>query len=239
LVIHIRLYTPESLSMRVVNLKGKEKFTVYIGRAGHGMDGFWGNPIRINEECMLCSGTHIDRGSTLPCYEQYLRDRLKSSSAFKQRFLALEENDVLGCFCVPEPCHGNIMIKVWKELNKYITKEDLDNNPNWIFVFGDNTIHRGTAGAASLRYHRQSYGFITKKFPDNEDDSFYTLENYPFIFKLEMERLITMINTHQDYTFMISKLGSGLANKFGIYEAIIKPGLEELRKFPNVKLLEV
>jgi len=30
--------------------------------------------------------------------------------------LALSEDDVLGCFCRPDFCHGDIMIKVWKEL---------------------------------------------------------------------------------------------------------------------------
>ena len=102
--------------MRVVNIK-RDKFTVYIGRAGKGMDGYWGNPVKINEECPICRGTHKDRGSTLPCYETYLRQRLEGSMAFRMSFMALDKNEVLGCFCAPDACHGDIMVKVWTELN--------------------------------------------------------------------------------------------------------------------------
>ena len=102
--------------MKVVNFK-HERYTVYIGRAGKGMDGYWGNPVKINEECPMCKSTHVDRGSTLPCYESYLRKRLEASAAFKQSFLALAEDDILGCFCKPDACHGDVMVKVWTELS--------------------------------------------------------------------------------------------------------------------------
>ena len=102
--------------MKVVNFK-HDRYTVYIGRAGKGMDGYWGNPVKLNAACPVCSGTHEDRGSTLPCYESYLRKRLEASAAFKQSFLALAEDDILGCFCKPDACHGDIMVKVWIELS--------------------------------------------------------------------------------------------------------------------------
>lgn len=102
--------------MRVVNLR-KEKYTVYIGRAGHGHDGFFGNPVKIGQQCLICGERHEDRGSTLPCYEQHLRARLKTSTAFRTRFMELSEADVLGCFCKPDACHGDIMIKVWEEMH--------------------------------------------------------------------------------------------------------------------------
>lgn len=37
---------------------------------------------------------------------------------------------------------------------------------------GDNLDGRGLGGAAKLRYHKQAIGFITKKHPDDEDESF-------------------------------------------------------------------
>ncbi len=104
------------MKMKVVNLRN-EKYTVYIGRAGKGLDGYWGNPVKLNEECCVCHQRHEDRGSTLPCYEQYLRNRLQSSMSFRQMFMSLAENDVLGCFCKPDACHGDVMVKVWTELN--------------------------------------------------------------------------------------------------------------------------
>ena len=102
--------------MKVVNLS-RNRYTVYIGRAGKGLDGYFGNPIRINHKCPICNATHLDRGSTLPCYETYLRQRLEGSMAFRIRFMALENSDVLGCFCKPDACHGDVMVKVWTELN--------------------------------------------------------------------------------------------------------------------------
>ena len=54
-----------------------------------------------------------------------------------------------------------------------ITKEYLRNNLNNMFVFGDNLLRRGYAGAASLRDEPNAYGFITKKAPNNDDKSFY------------------------------------------------------------------
>lgn len=44
-----------------------------------------------------------------------------------------------------------------------VTKEFLDQNPNAVFIFGDNRRRLGYGGAASLRDHPQTYGFITKK----------------------------------------------------------------------------
>lgn len=124
---------------------------------------------------------------------------------------------------------------------KFITKEDLDKNPNWIFVFGDNEDRRGYGGAAILRDHPQAYGFITKKHPDNRDSSFYTPKEYiNNVFHTECLKLMRLIEAHPAKTFVISKIGSGLANRFGIYEEVIQDwlvGLAEIYK--NVVLLEV
>lgn len=101
--------------MKVVNLK-KSSYTVYIGRAGHGHDGYWGNPVKLNSMCPICYEVHETRGSTLTCYEKYLRNKLEKNSTFRRRFLTLQTDDILGCFCRPDACHGDIIIKVWKEL---------------------------------------------------------------------------------------------------------------------------
>ncbi len=105
--------------MKVVNLR-KSSYTVYIGRAGHGHDGYWGNPVKLNTRCSICSEIHETRGSTLDCYEVYLRNKLQTSNAFKRKFFSLDINDVLGCFCRPDVCHGDVMIKVWKEIHEKI-----------------------------------------------------------------------------------------------------------------------
>src|SRR5687767_8564095 len=104
---------------------------------------------------------------------------------------------------------------------KFITREDLDQNPSWVFVFGDNLIRKGYGGAARLRDHAQSYGFITKKYPDWNDSSFYTPEEYESIFEVEFAKLCTLIEANPHKKYIVSRLGSNLANRFGIYEAII------------------
>ena len=123
---------------------------------------------------------------------------------------------------------------------KFISEEDLDNHPDWIFVFGDNLIRRGYGGAAKLRDHAQSYGFITKKYPDWKDASFYTPEEYHPIFVQELAKLVKVIQDNPNKMFIISKLGSNLANKFGIYEAVIRDRLIDLKEtHGNVVLMEV
>lgn len=123
---------------------------------------------------------------------------------------------------------------------KFITEDDLDDHPDWIFIFGDNTIRRGYGGAAKLRDHAQSYGFITKKFPDWKDSSFYTPEEYTPVFEVEYAKLVALIEANPTKMFIVSKLGSNLANKFGIYEAIIRDRLLELKEtYGNVVLMEV
>lgn len=119
----------------------------------------------------------------------------------------------------------------------FLTREYLKLNPNNIFVFGDNTIGQGYGGAAALRDEPNVYGFITKILPDNRNTSFYTPENYQKVFNTQFENLKYSIMDNPNLIFMISKLGAGLANKYGIWEAIICDKLDELKKFDNVEFL--
>jgi len=118
-----------------------------------------------------------------------------------------------------------------------ITEEYLKNNPNHIFVFGDNLHRRGTGGAAKLRHCKNTYGFITKINPYHKPDSYYKPEEYMSVFKEEMKKLTKLINKNPMKIFLISKVGSELANKYGIYEAVIKDEIQDLKLYSNVKFL--
>lgn len=83
----------------VVNIR-KDKYDVYIGRAGHGQDGYFGNPIRLM--------SHMSRGATIDTYRAYFLGRLKNDLEFKRRVLELR-GKVLGCFCKPHVCHGDVI----------------------------------------------------------------------------------------------------------------------------------
>lgn len=78
----------------------KAPYDVYIGRAGRGQDGYFGNPIRrMPGEAP---------GSTLIRYREYFYNRLSTDETFKNRIHQLK-GKTLGCFCKPNPCHGDII----------------------------------------------------------------------------------------------------------------------------------
>lgn len=122
---------------------------------------------------------------------------------------------------------------------KHITSKYLRENPDIVFVFGDNLIHKGKGGAASLRDEPNTYGFITKKYPNNNDSSFYRPSEYFPVFLRELRKLSNEIRGHPEKIYLISKLGSGLANKYHIYEKVIEAGLESLSEnLPNIVILD-
>lgn len=87
------------MKTKVVNIY-KEPYDVYIGRLGKGRDGYFGNPF------ILKKGD--PKGSTLDKYKVYFEERLQTDSEFKERILNLK-GKVLGCFCKPNACHGDII----------------------------------------------------------------------------------------------------------------------------------
>jgi hypothetical protein len=116
-----------------------------------------------------------------------------------------------------------------------ITEDFLNSNPEAYFIFGDNLERKGHKGAAKLRDHPHAIGFITKKFPDNQDTSFYRPEEYSPVFFEELSKLEKIIKSRPDKTFYISKLGSELANKYRIWEKLIQHNLTlKLLKYDNV-----
>jgi hypothetical protein len=124
-------------------------------------------------------------------------------------------------------------MSIYKKIS--ITQQFLDENPNSYFVFGDNLIRDGYGGAAILRDHPHSIGFITKKYPDNKDSSFYKPEEYSSVFFEELEKLNKIIEKRPDKKFYISQLGGGLANKYYIWEKLIRHNLvKKLEKYNNV-----
>lgn len=84
--------------MKVVHCK-KEKFDIYIGRPS-----IYGNPFEIGKD-----GT---REEVIDKYEEWIKtqpDLLKNLPELKDK--------ILGCWCAPKACHGDILIKLVNELN--------------------------------------------------------------------------------------------------------------------------
>lgn len=80
----------------VVHCK-KSKYDVYIGRPSK-----WGNPFAIGED-----GT---RQEVIEKYRAWIKTQ-------KHLLDSLEElrGKVLGCWCSPQPCHGDVLTELLKE----------------------------------------------------------------------------------------------------------------------------
>lgn len=89
---------------RVVHCK-KANFDVYIGRKHsdfpEGSPYF--NPFKI--------GIDGTRAEVIEKYERYLR----SSPELLERLLSLD-GKILGCWCKPKQCHGDVILKIINEL---------------------------------------------------------------------------------------------------------------------------
>jgi hypothetical protein len=56
---------------------------------------------------------------------------------------------------------------------KWITREDLRNNPESVYIFGDNALRFGLRGQAKeCRGEPNAVGIITKRAPNNDPESF-------------------------------------------------------------------
>ena len=98
----------------------------YIGRRGivfinkerfPKQDSIWANPFKIGRD-----GTRDD---VLCKYEKLLRDKVytndvnkaDAATTYKEDLLKLD-GKILGCWCKPEPCHGDVLLKLIEELKQ-------------------------------------------------------------------------------------------------------------------------
>ena len=83
---------------RVVHCK-KEKFDIYIGRPSK-----WGNPFSIGKD-----GT---REEVIKKYEEWISQQPELLAD-----LPSLKGKVLGCWCKPQACHGDILAKLTEEIS--------------------------------------------------------------------------------------------------------------------------
>ncbi len=72
-------------------------------------DSIWYNPYKI--------GKDGDRNQVIEKYEVYIRERLHREEGLKDELKKLK-NKNLGCWCAPEPCHGNVLLKILGEMEE-------------------------------------------------------------------------------------------------------------------------
>ena len=116
-----------------------------------------------------------------------------------------------------------------------VTEDFLNQNTSYYFVYGDNEARQGTAGAAALRTNPRAIGFITKRHPDAKPSTHFKPEEYIKPFFLQLVQLNDIIKSAPQQKFYISKIGSGAANKYYIWERVIHHNLvEALGEYDNV-----
>jgi len=87
------------MQTKIVHLK-KEPYDVYIGRPSK-----WGNPYS-HKEGTLAEFRVKNRAEALEKYEKYL---LENETLFNS--LIELQGKTLGCWCKPNKCHGDILVK--------------------------------------------------------------------------------------------------------------------------------
>ena len=85
----------------VVNIR-HDMYDVYIGRPS-----IWGNPYII--------GKHGDREEVIQKYKTKIMNDLEKNPELKDQLKELK-GKVLGCYCWPEACHGDVLIDL---INSY------------------------------------------------------------------------------------------------------------------------
>lgn len=81
------------MSTTVVHCK-REKFDVYIGRPGK-----WGNPFPLKREA--------DRAKVLQQYTEWIMTQPRLLAQLGEL-----KGKVLGCWCAPKACHGDVLARL-------------------------------------------------------------------------------------------------------------------------------
>ncbi len=106
-------YNSKASATRLANLRNGDPYTVYIGRKSGRHH--YGNPFII--------GVDGSRDEVVKMCYSWLRGRAYSLVEPDRRIWILQnlnslEGEILGCWCKPLPCHGNVYIQLLKEIKE-------------------------------------------------------------------------------------------------------------------------
>jgi hypothetical protein len=93
---------------------------VYIGRAGKGLSGYFGNPHKVGR-CLVCNVEHA-QGEACAAFGIYFKQKIVEDVQFHEAVLRLR-GKFLVCFCKTgqgqagsdTPCHGDIYVSFLEE----------------------------------------------------------------------------------------------------------------------------
>jgi hypothetical protein len=75
------------------------------------MSDFLKNPVRGQTRLLL---KKEGRDKCLALYEEWVRDKIDKEGV--EELMKIKDK-ILGCWCKPEKCHGDILVKIINELN--------------------------------------------------------------------------------------------------------------------------
>lgn len=97
---------PQKPTRKLVVHCKKEPFDVYIGRPGP-----WGNPFSHLPTGTLAEYKCETREEAIACYEEWLKQRPDLLARVKREL----KGKVLGCWCHPKACHGDVLSRIANE----------------------------------------------------------------------------------------------------------------------------
>jgi len=94
---------------RVVNLK-KDEYEVYIGRGGA-----YGNPF---SHILSSKADFIvdSREEAIVIYREWITQKLRNEPALAEDMKRELKGKVLGCYCKPKACHGDVLVEIVESL---------------------------------------------------------------------------------------------------------------------------
>lgn len=98
---------------------------------------------------------------------------------------------------------------------KYITRKDIQENPDALFIFGDNSDRSGYGGQAKeFRGEPNSVGITTKIHPSMKPDAFFTDKHFDK-WRIENEdnykKILNHLISGKDVFLPENDIGTGLA----------------------------
>lgn len=97
------------------------------------------------------------------------------------------------------------------EIVTWYTNKIVKENPNKIFVFGDNHMRVGSGGQAQIRENSNAYGLATKLRPDHSAEGFMNDRDFELNKKIIDEDIKKIKDTGKQIVFPKDGFGTGLA----------------------------
>ena len=111
----------------VINIRDRKPGDVYIGRAGHGENGYFGNPHPVGRKCSICNVIHT-RAEAIKAFKVTFWERVHNDPEYLRRILGLK-NKRITCFCKPKACHGDVIVAFHEWLEIAEGKKWLSEHP--------------------------------------------------------------------------------------------------------------